>query len=889
MFLRYLLVVFCIGMSGGCSLSPPKKKIIYQEKLESLSIEEQLALKTQECRPVETSQMLPLFVKQAEPEESGIKFSYVMNRVDNACKSCHLAPKLDLGGFAYLPQLNGEALNSGGETKQFPGLYEAADDILRVLKDGSMPPAQIRDQNPDDYVKLAEELELWISEGKKGDIEVPLTEGEGAELPAIWGLVNPEKMTDLGDCIPEAGLKGTDPVKDYHFANATSLPALLSETDLFTMDAHQLAKRGTFAYNVEYPLWSDHAGKQRWVHVPAKVGDGQKFEPNAIAYEKHGERAGGVFKIPDNTRFYKTFFKGIKDTDGVIRYKPVETRIIVVRQPPQDPLYGTYIWKDDLSDATLLTEPYRDGSPWKDFSVDLRHDYGAGSKRPYIVPAKHRCVQCHMGAENQSGVVGFTPLQINRRQLGSAGRTESIGASELDLKHRLVGHGVLGDFKEYHDLPRLEYYPSQTELNDHTLRAQGYFLGNCAHCHNPKGFATVDGGISFDLSEGKIFNFNTHLTSKRFTNKKLIHHNGDLDGSYMFFRLTAPLKELRSVTRMPLHTPGAPDCQVVDTVGKWIKTFDRTLTLKQIDELTFDVECNQRGDFSKTSFHWIDDDPTIDEANYAPRRDDWPTAITQDIRSFSAPDGLKAMIDQEFPLDWWRVKDECEFPDRDPLPEDQQKPWMNRKDHKFLYYNTAGAYAYNLTCVKCHGREGTGDGVLSQDLYNFSGGLVRVANFKLGMFGQDGGNLARFDQDGVGNLAAPYFIWMALEGTKMNPPPELTDLLGKHQAQMLKQLGDRCERLIPSHPKNYSPVYRDYELLAKVCGFQNMDVQDPRLAFDPQTDLPVDQVALDGYRRVSMINFGWLIFDYVKEHATKGMPRPSKNECEKVWGKVSAE
>ena len=155
------------------------------------------------------------------------------------------------------------------------------------------------------------------------------------------------------------------------------------------------------------------------------------------------------------------------------------------------------------------------------------------------------------------------------------------------------------------------------------------------------------------------------------------------------------------------------------------------------------------------------------------------------------------------------------------------------------------------------------------------------------MFGGDGANIMQFhrpDKDGGAiDLSGNYFIWMALEGTKMNPPPEVDDILGPNKAQMLKTIVDRCARQIPSHPKASKSYFRDYDLFNDVCTHDNWPVTDERLLFDPDTTKPVNPDAMDLWLRKSAANAGWVIYDYVKSQITKGKQQFPQSECEAVF------
>ena len=62
----------------------------------------------------------------------------------------------------------------------------------------------------------------------------------------------------------------------------------------------RVGAHGLVAFAPAYPLWSDDAGKLRYVRVP--LGKSIEFD-----------RKTQHFDIPDNTRFYKTFMKEVTD------------------------------------------------------------------------------------------------------------------------------------------------------------------------------------------------------------------------------------------------------------------------------------------------------------------------------------------------------------------------------------------------------------------------------------------------------------------------------------------------------------------------------------------------------------------------------------------------
>ncbi len=821
-----------------------------------------------------------------------VDFAQIKASLDSACGTCHTPPAAP-GGFSFVNTFASQDLVLANKTQKIPGYFDAAETMRDVLRSGEMPPKNIRDKNPEAYQKMADLLDRWIEAGKPEAVKAEVSDS----LPTIWGKAGDNVFTDLGNCIPKSDQLGTDTDTDYYFSQAEELPPLLTQTDLASMDNEALAQKGTVVYAPEYPLWNDQTKKLRHIHMPAVIKSGKVFAPRPLELLRKTPDAELSFALPENSRFYKTFFRAIKGVDGKVRYRPVETRIIVVRYAPRKPLYGTYVWKDDASDATLLTAPYRDGTPWKDLSLTFEHDRTQSTQKTYLVPAKHRCDQCHMGAENGSFVLGFTPLQINRRDVGQAARDLPIGKDELSQVPRLIRQGILPQ-NIAAGLPKLEYFPTNRMLNDHTLRAQGYMLGNCAHCHNPQGFAKVQGKVPMNLSAGKIYDFDTNLTSINYSNRKIVHHEGDLGQSYLFFRFAAGEGELKFDQRMPLHSPGSPDCRGTLLFARWLKSYDPNISALDLERFDPKVKCSNSDDFSKAGPAPLEQDPTEPSGPYVPRRSDWnnpDSGMPQWFRDLRYAPALNTIANKNYFVDWWQVKDECKFPDK-VIDAGSTKPWMLGTDGKpkqplgQLYGSTPGAYFYNTTCTKCHGRGGEADGPLAGNLNNLSGGSIRVANFMKGLFGNNGANAEQFFQADpatakVADLSGPYFIWMAFEGTQMNPPPVFADLLGNNKAQMLKTIMDRCARQIPSHPKADKPYFRDYDIFKDVCSFDNLPATDASLQFDPNTGKPVNIEAQNLWLRKAAANAGWAIYDYVKTRLTKAQIQVTQSECEKVYPK----
>jgi mono/diheme cytochrome c family protein len=409
----------------------------------------------------------------------------------------------------------------------------------------------------DTVKEFAELVQEWLMLQKPASFQyaLPGTEALGslAAIPIPNRQVG-DAMTNIGNCIPSKALLYTAQAKmdalDAMFAAAEAQPAAagvtaqqivglplhLSETDLITFDSATLAGYGVIAYAPAYPLWSDDAGKLRHIRVPR--GTSVRFD-----------KAAQKFIIPANTRFYKTFMKQVVDTDGSLRHRKIETRLILSRPDQLDStgvdystaLYGTYKWNDDESDAVLVTTPLNNGAPFADTMIqyttneplasDLLNAQPAdpeatlleyGAARHYAIPSSVRCDNCHEGSENRSYTLGFSPVQINRRRTGEGGTIEVTGPDELAQMQRFIDYGLVTGLSSPNDvLPLEQAEGARSPRNNYELVAQGYLLGNCANCHNPWGDASQDNPVLTDILDfypsatGGIFQFPLERYSPR--------------------------------------------------------------------------------------------------------------------------------------------------------------------------------------------------------------------------------------------------------------------------------------------------------------------------------------------------------------------------------------
>lgn len=527
--------------------------------------------RTSEDLPPRVDLSSQIAVMTGAPARQFVQTSELFQRFVTSCGQCHVS--IASGGF------------QARDVATFVALFDERR-LGRLNSDNPdfvMPPERVPFSSratSDPVYQLEKRLEAWLAQGRPADM---FEFGDAvASTSAAAGFYGYSTLSNMGDCIPGKTMYASSPsgemdAKDKLFADATELPANLADTDLTTFDGATLAANGVIAFRPTYALWSAGSRKLRYVRVPK--GTSIKFD-----------KATQSFDIPPNTRFYKTFFRKVLDTAGRTSYRKMETRLILTRPdgleadgttPRPTALFGTYVWSDDEMSAQLRTVPYRDGTGFSDLTetywaseiehADLLENLppGAGSlvdkiqkvlddprsldkRLHYAVPGSKRCVQCHQGSPTRDFVLGFIPLQIAQREAGTGGTYDPVDADELDQLQRFIDYGLITGMASPADVVKLEdSQPPRKYRTDGELKAQAYMLGNCAHCHNPRGFpsiakpelATVLNFLPGSTPEAGIFQF-------------------DLDTMSPVRRRGA-----NQSVRMPYITPSLRDYPVADDTG----------------------------------------------------------------------------------------------------------------------------------------------------------------------------------------------------------------------------------------------------------------------------------------------------------------------------------
>lgn len=211
---------------------------------------------------------------------------------------------------------------------------------------------------------------------------------------------------------------------------------------------------GVIPYEVASPLFSDYAGKARFIYLP---------EGTVMDY--HNDE---VFEFPEGAALIKNFYFTSVQLD---RENDVllETRILLRESGSWKAL--PYLWNADQTEAFL------------DIAGGERHvALASGERFRYSIPNMQQCKTCH----DKGG--DMTPIGPVARQLNFG----KDGVSQLEKWH---GEGLLTGFADAVKPAAAVAYDDLSRPLD--LRARAYLDANCAYCHRPDGSAKNSG---LDLS-----------------------------------------------------------------------------------------------------------------------------------------------------------------------------------------------------------------------------------------------------------------------------------------------------------------------------------------------------------------------------------------------------
>ncbi len=272
-------------------------------------------------------------------------------------------------------------------------------------------------------------------------------------MPRVQAALLGFLLLPLYACAPSTGVLQQDP---------SDPPQKLSEWRLLTKGAESLRlAEGSFAYELEMPLFTDYAQKLRTVWMP---------EGTRASY-----RGDEVFEFPLGAIITKTFFFPVADGylnanwdhafDENLRaldtsnLRLIETRLLV--HSASGWVAVPYLWNEAQTEAHLAITGALE-------TLAILTPEGAIEQADYLVPSRNQCASCH-ARRNSGGIHPIGPKAWN-----------------LDVERWL----------------RRGYLETALPISHHRLvsGARRYLDVNCAHCHSEEGAGDTS-GLFLEMTE----------------------------------------------------------------------------------------------------------------------------------------------------------------------------------------------------------------------------------------------------------------------------------------------------------------------------------------------------------------------------------------------------
>jgi uncharacterized repeat protein (TIGR03806 family) len=317
--------------------------------------------------------------------------------------------------------------------------------------------------------------------------------------------------------------------------DAAHFPQLLSETGAFSDLAQLTAAPGLLPYDLQAPLWSDGASKQRWISLP-ELGSVRTAQD-------------APWKVPEGTVLVKQFEMSL-DERQPDQHRRLETRLLVAA--PGGSFYGvTYRWNAAQTDAELVLEGDTE-------TLSIVGADGVERQQPYYYPGPLDCITCHTSTAGY--VLGLRTRQLNH---------------EIDYGHgypainQLVAWSSLGFLDRTFSEEDAEAAPRLVNVADETAsleaRVRSYWDSNCSMCHAGTA-GSVEGWDARSFTPLEDLGLDQPPQMLGPNMPAVLIEPGDPEGSYIYVR-SATVERAR---RMPPIGRNRIDPTYIDVLARWI-------------------------------------------------------------------------------------------------------------------------------------------------------------------------------------------------------------------------------------------------------------------------------------------------------------------------------
>lgn len=269
--------------------------------------------------------------------------------------------------------------------------------------------------------------------------------------------------------------------------DTTKVPKRFSETGFYSNMGAKTVTPEAVPFDVNTPLWSDHAAKSRWIILNPASSTKVFFQPDSDYYE-----------YPNGTVFVKLFQQDTISGNPASRMH-WETRVMVNKRAfdsannrVHDMWYPfSYRWNRAGTEAFLVPET----------GLDTALTVWAGGRksfRKWTFPSVSGCNNCHRkynGYAQGRAILGFFTPQLNRPSSANPSLNQITQLFQRGVLHWSKPTPTTEDVAKLAKWARIE-----DESADLDLRARAYVASNCSGCHGARGKLTNAFGHATELN-----------------------------------------------------------------------------------------------------------------------------------------------------------------------------------------------------------------------------------------------------------------------------------------------------------------------------------------------------------------------------------------------------
>jgi hypothetical protein len=337
-----------------------------------------------------------------------------------------------------------------------------------------------------------------------------------------------------------------------------TLPALLSQTGVFSNPTNRTPAGGLIPYAPNAPQWKDNAVGSWLMAVP---NNGGVITPN----EQIAFAPTNYWTFPAGSVFVKNFDLVVNATNPAVPLRWLETQLLVLDN--NGSAYGiSYKWRPDNSDADILTNGLSE-------NILVTNATGVQTQTWYYTgPAD--CAECHNSsvANNASGIM---VLGVNARQLNGNLTYPATGVTDNQLRtlnqlgilNPAINESAIGGYLHLSAMTN-----SSASLQD---RVRSYLDVNCEQCHQQPGGQGPTWDARFDkpLAQQNITNYPASI-SLGISDNACIVKSKDIWRSVLLSRINT----LDQTIQMP-DFRNLIDTNGVALIETWINSLPGTLAL----------------------------------------------------------------------------------------------------------------------------------------------------------------------------------------------------------------------------------------------------------------------------------------------------------------------